>query len=328
MIYKSYIVEQNIRTLKENCILFYGENLGLKNEIKNKIRSINIDSEIIIFNQEEILKNNNLLINEIQNISLFEKKKIYFINDVSDKILPIIEGLETESSHKIYLFSEILDKKSKIRNYFEKSKKFAAIACYPDNDITIKKIILERLKGYQGLTNDNLNLIIESCSLDRMKLTNEINKITICFKDKNINTKKLEHLLNIRSNDDFNKLRDQAINGNKFLTNKLLNDTILENDKNIFYISSINQRLTKIKELNKLSIIDNIENAIEKIKPPVFWKDKPNFIIQAKKWDEKKINKILKKTYSLEKSFKKTTFINKEILIKNLIIDICVLANS
>ena len=78
MIYKSYIVEQNIRTLKENCILFYGENLGLKNEIKNKIRSINIDSEIIIFNQEEILKNNNLLINEIQNISLFEKKKNLF----------------------------------------------------------------------------------------------------------------------------------------------------------------------------------------------------------------------------------------------------------
>ena len=161
-----------------------------------------------------------------------------------------------------------------------------------------------------------------------MKLTNEINKIIICFKDKNINTEKLEYLLNIRSNDDFNKLRDQAINGNKSLTNKLLNDTILENDKNIFYISSINQRLTKIKELNKLSSIDNIENAIEKMKPPVFWKDKPNFILQAKKWDENKINEILKKTYLLEKRFKKTTIINREVLIKSLIVDICVLANA
>ena len=52
MIYKSYIVEQNIKDLKENCILFYGENLGLKNEIKDKIRVHNKDSEIIIFNQE------------------------------------------------------------------------------------------------------------------------------------------------------------------------------------------------------------------------------------------------------------------------------------
>ena len=328
MIYKSYIVEQNIESLRENCVLFYGENLGLKNEIKNKIRSINIDSEIIIFNQEEILKNNNLLNSEIQNVSLFEKKKIYFLDDVNDKILPIIEELETDSDHKIYLFSEILDKKSKIRNHFEKSKKFAAIACYPDNDITIKKIIFEKLKGYQGLTNDNLNLIIESCNLDRMKLINEINKMIICFKDKNINTEKLEYLLNIRSNDDFNKLRDQAIIGNKSLTNKLLNDTILENDKNIFYISSINQRLNKIKELNKLSSIDNIENAIEKMKPPVFWKDKPNFILQAKKWDENKINKILKKTYLLEKRFKKSTIIDREVMIKSLIVDICVLANA
>ena len=75
MIYKSYIVEQNLADLKENCILFYGENLGLKNEIKDKVRSINTDSEIVIFSQDEILKNKSLLISEIQNISLFEKKK-------------------------------------------------------------------------------------------------------------------------------------------------------------------------------------------------------------------------------------------------------------
>ena len=139
MIYKSHIIEQNIKALKENCVLFYGENLGLKNEIKEKIKSDNINSEIIIFNQEEILKNKNLLYNEIQNISLFEKKKIYFLNEVNDKILPIIENLEKNSDHKIYLFSEILDKKSKIRNYFEKSKEEAVVACYPDNDLTIKK---------------------------------------------------------------------------------------------------------------------------------------------------------------------------------------------
>ena len=328
MIYKSYIVEQNIKDLKENCILFYGENLGLKNEIKDKIRAHNKDSEIIIFNQEEILKDKNLLINEMQNVSLFEKKKVYFINDANDKIFPIIENLKNISDHKIYLFSEILDKKSKIRNFFEKSKKEAAVACYPDNDLTIKKIILEKLKHFQGLTNDNLNLIIESCNQNRMKLTNELNKITICFENKKIDSDKLEQLLNLRSNNDFNMLRDQAINGNKFLTNKLLGDTILENDKNIFYISSINQRLSRIKELNKISKIGSIETAIEKMRPPIFWKDKPNFVLQAKKWNENKINEILKKTYSLEKRFKISAVINKEIMIKNLIIDICVLANS
>ena len=31
---KSYLVEQNIKILKTNITLFYGENLGLKNEFK------------------------------------------------------------------------------------------------------------------------------------------------------------------------------------------------------------------------------------------------------------------------------------------------------
>ena len=37
MIYKSYLVEQNIKVLKNNLVLFYGENTGLINDFKDKI---------------------------------------------------------------------------------------------------------------------------------------------------------------------------------------------------------------------------------------------------------------------------------------------------
>ena len=36
MIYKSFLVENNINVLKNKLILFYGENLGLINEFKKK----------------------------------------------------------------------------------------------------------------------------------------------------------------------------------------------------------------------------------------------------------------------------------------------------
>ena len=39
MIYKSYLIENNINNIDKNLILFYGENLGLKNELKKQIRS-------------------------------------------------------------------------------------------------------------------------------------------------------------------------------------------------------------------------------------------------------------------------------------------------
>ena len=41
MIYKSYLLEQNINSIKNNIVLFYGENLGLKNELKEKIKQKN-----------------------------------------------------------------------------------------------------------------------------------------------------------------------------------------------------------------------------------------------------------------------------------------------
>ena len=60
MNYKSYIFENNIRNLKNNIALFYGENLGLKSDFKNKIKNINLGSDFINLNQEEIFKDLNL----------------------------------------------------------------------------------------------------------------------------------------------------------------------------------------------------------------------------------------------------------------------------
>ena len=77
---------------------------------------------------------------------------------------------------KFIFISNILDKKSKIRNFFEKSNLCAAVACYQDNEITLKKIITEKLKDYEGLSTENINLILNSVSLDRVKLNNELEK--------------------------------------------------------------------------------------------------------------------------------------------------------
>ena len=57
MIYKSYVVEQNIKLLNKSATLFYGENLGLKKEFIDKIKSINYEEEIFTFSQEELIKN-------------------------------------------------------------------------------------------------------------------------------------------------------------------------------------------------------------------------------------------------------------------------------
>ena len=105
MISKSYILEKNINQINKNLFLFYGENLGLKNEFKNKIQFNNSKIKIIRFTEEEILKNPENFFNEIFNISLFEEQKSFFINHTSDKMLPFIKEIENKiGEQKIYLF--------------------------------------------------------------------------------------------------------------------------------------------------------------------------------------------------------------------------------
>lgn len=329
MIYKSYLVEENINIINENLTLFYGENLGLKGDFKKKIRHSNEDAKIITFTQEEIFKNENIFYNEIVNISLFDEKKIYFIDQASDKIIDKLQEIDGKiDGQKIFLFSELLDKRSKLRNYFEKSKATAIVPCYADNEITIKKIILKKLKSFEGLSSQNVNLIIDNSNLNRVKLNNELSKITSYFTNKKIDNKKLEVLLDNKINDDFSLLKDEALNGNTIKTNGLLSETMIDNEKNILYLNIINQRLNKLIEVSELAKTKNLENAVSIIRPPIFWKDKTSFMIQARKWSPNKIKSILKKTYEIEVNIKSNPIINKNLLLKKLIVDICVLANS
>ena len=328
MIYKSYLIEKNINSLKENLVLFYGINFGIKKDFKEKIKDTNKNCDFLFFDQKNIIENSKILYSELFNISLFEKNKIFFIENVNEKILEIIQDIQPSlENQRIYLFADVLEKKSKIRSFFEKSKECAVIACYPDNEITIKNIILERLKGYEGLSSINVNLILNHVSLDRIKLNNEIDKINAFFLDKKIKSDELSVLLDVNFIDDFNYLKDEALNGNKRKTNALLSDTILEDEKTFYYLSLINQRLQKLYQVKK-SAEANLEIAINNLKPPIFWKDKPHFLTQAKKWDEEKLNSLLKKTYDIEKTIKSNSFLNKQILLKELVINICETANS
>ena len=328
MNYKSYIIENDIDSIKSKIVLFYGENLGLKDSFKKKIKLNNHKAIVKHYTQEEVLKNLDKFFEEFFNISLFDEHKIFFVDQVNDKILDLIQDLENKKDdQKIFLFAELLDKRSKIRNYFEKSKILGIVPCYSDNELSLKKIIFDRLKNFEGLSAENINIIIDNSNLDRIKLNNELDKIETYFVNKKIISSELLKLLNLNENDDFNLLKDAALSGNNRITNKLLTSTIIENEKTLFYINNINQRLNKLKELVS-NDIGTIQHAIDTIKPPIFWKDKPSIIEQTKKWNFKKITNAQKKTFDIEIKLKSSSNLNKDILIKKILIDICSMANA
>ena len=221
MIIRSYDLNNTFqKIINYNLCLLYGENLGMMDDFKKEIIKKSKNLSLVKKNQDEILKQTEFFFNELFNKSLFEEKKIFFISQADDKILDLLQSIKDKiDTNKIFIFG-ILNKTSKLRNYFEKSKEYPVIPCYPDDELGIKKIITSGLLRLR-VQIECINAIQESSNNDRIKLNNELNKIETCFLDKKIELKSLYKLLNSNVNEDLNELTNAALSGNKEKTNKL-----------------------------------------------------------------------------------------------------------
>ena len=117
--------------------------------------------------------------------SFFEEKKVIIINRATDKILKTIEEIKFKNTEDliIILNSEALEKKSKLRSYFEKNRESICIAFYPDNLTTLLKVSHNFLKENKiSISSSNINHIINKSNQDRENLLNELNKIFCLIK--------------------------------------------------------------------------------------------------------------------------------------------------
>lgn len=331
MILKSYSVEQNIEILKNyKATLIYGENSGIKDDIKEEIKKRNKKSEILTFFESDILKDS-LLYNHIANQSLFTQKKVIFIQNSSDKILEqISESLEREYKDvQIYVFAENLDKKSKLRSLFEKNKNLAIFACYEDTERTLITYINKELQDFKGLTGEIINLIISNSSQNRKIIKNELIKIKSYFLDKKINKEKIEEILNIKNDKGFEEIRDKALIGEKDKINELLSSTTILNEDAFFYLNTLNYRIMRLHKIVKGSEENkDYEQMIDNLKPPVFWKDRPIILKQLKKWDLKKLEKTIVNIGKTEILMKKNSHLRNDIIIKELLVNLATEASS
>ena len=307
-------------------VLFYGENIGMKDEIKNQIKKHYKNFEKVIFHQDEIIKNDKLLNEHIHNTSLFAENKIIIINEVSDKIKNKITKIleKPKKDLKIFLFTQNLEKKSTMRLYFEKEKNVAIIPCYQDNERTLSEYLRKKFAGYIGLNQGIINLLINNSGFDRKVLSSEIDKIKGLFLDKKINREKLVTLINNIYNLDFNNLRDASFSADKTTLNKNLGNIMLQNEDAYFYLNNLNFRIEKLLKLNKeFQKHKNIEMAMDNMRPRIFWKDKPIFYKQIKIWNLKKLEEAKKIMVETEILIKTKLNNYNNILIKNLLIRLC-----
>jgi len=321
MIIKSFEIDK-INIDRNNFILLYGKNEGLKNETINKLLKDKIN--IVRYDENEILDNVNNFIESILSKSLFENEKIIIVKRATDKLIKVINEIDLKNIDdiKILFNSDNLEKKSKLRSFFEKDKKCVCIAFYPDTEQTLSKLTYNYLKKKNiSISQANINLIVNKCNGNRETLLNELIKIEyFCKKGKKINSEIILKLTNLSENHSVAELVDNCLAKNKKKTIDVLNDNNFSNDDCILITRSFIVKAKKLLALSKtFENNKNIDLTISSAKPPIFWKEKEITKQQIYKWKPKYIKQLIYELSNIELKIKKN-FNNSINLITDFVL--------
>ncbi len=307
MIVKNYEISKiDLKSYK--IFLFYGKNDGHKSDSIQHL--IGNNNNIHRYDEKEVLDKPNNFFENIFSGSLFENERIFIIKRASDKILKIIEEIISKKIENIIIIidTDNLEKKSKLRSFFEKQKDIIISAFYPDNEQTLLRIAQNYLREKKiSISPSNLNLIINKCNYERKNLINELHKIELYSqKKKNVTSDEILKLTNLIENHSIADLIDNCLIKNEKKTIAILNENNFSNDDCILITRVF---LNKLKRILKLAIDfeinKNLDLTISTAKPAVFWKEKEIVTKQVKKLKPGAIKELIYKINELELTIKK-----------------------
>jgi len=323
MILKHFEVKKT-KLSDKNYFLLYGNNRGLIEEtIENLKKTIN--KNIYHYEESEIINNLENFYESILNKTFFDNQKLIIIKRVSDKFYKIIEEIISKNVEdiSIILTSDNLDKRSKLRSFFEKNYNTICIPFYEDNVETLAIIANNFIKEKKiNLSQQNLNLIIDRARGNRLNLKNELEKIELLAKtQKIIDINHILKLSNLSENYDFSELIDSSLLKNKKKLIKILNENNFAPEDCIIILRillSKLKRLLKIKSLYKTN--KNVDGIINQYKPPIFWKEKEIIKQQINIWSYEEIKNLIIETNNIEYLIKKNPQ-SAVISITNFVLD-------
>ena len=309
----------------KNFFLTYGKNNGIQDEILHNYFIKDYSKNLLKYEEVEFIDNYDDIVEGLLTKSLFEENKLIIISRVTDRILKYFEAILNKdiSNIKFFLRTGVLEKKSKLRSFFEKNNKVIVIPVYEDNYRSLYSFIEKFLSANKIiLSRESINLLINRSGNDRFNLKIELNKIyNYSITNKKIDLEIIKKLSNLVENYSVYELADSYLEKNKKNLSKILNENNYSNEDCILILRTImskSKRLLSILESSKYN--ENIDNVIALYKPPIFWKEKEIVKKQVNKWVLEDLKNKIYKINDIELLIKKnaSTSLN---LLSNFIVN-------
>jgi DNA polymerase-3 subunit delta len=305
---------------KARLILIYGPDRGLmkirsENVAKSVVEDINDPFNVITLSVDKILEDPASLVDEANAISMLGGARLIRILDGSEKIVPYLkEYLQNPSPDNLILIEAgDLKPKSSLRKLCESSPTAAALPCYMDDERSIEKIIRQALNtAGLRIDSDATQWLIANISGDRQHILNEIEKLSIYSSSPNadnnnqtITLTDVQECIGLGGSQNFDDLIYNVAGGNPAKALVAYNALIEQGIPAVTLIRTLINHFMKLHYIKTMVLSGTpIEQALNKLTPKIFFKQKGAFISQVNKWNEPQIRVIISRLTEQEAACK------------------------
>lgn len=299
------------------AVLLYGPDEGLIRERAQLLmRAAGVDGKdpfgLVEFTGDQLTDNPSRLLDEAQSISMLGGRRVVRLRDAADGqaeiIKSAIKALKPGDNFVIIEGGE-LGTKSKLRAQFEAAPNAAAVPCYIDDERDISRIIAEELKnaGYRILP-DALQYMAANVVGDRAVARGEAEKLMIYMGGKkDIGMVEVVASVGAGAVLSLDELSKTLVSGQFAEADRVLRQALSEGTNAVMILRHLQNYFMKLQITKaRLQQGEDLEFALKKLKPPLFFKLKDAFVAQLNGWTAPQLTQAMTLLMSVEAKCKQT----------------------
>lgn len=252
------------------------------------------------------------LADEAASMSLTGGRRVVKVRDATDGISQVVEGfLDDLIGDALIVFSSgDLGPRSSLRKVFEGADNAAALPCYSDDARALDQVVREGFKE-AGLSPepDALTWLVSHMGGDRALSRREIEKLVL-FKDAGENkTVTLDDAMACVGDTaafDLDDLVYAMADGDQPKVQRVYGRMMAEGTSPISVLTAASRHLMRLHQIHGMRDSGSLDQAMMKLRPPVFFKRKGQFKSQAGRWSAKLLARGLEVLTTAELQAKST----------------------
>jgi len=320
------------------ALLIYGPNNGLireraKSAIKFAVEDFSDAFRLCELDARDITDDPARLADELAALAFGGGRRAIWIKNASDNLSSIVaDGLEINSGDTLLVIeSANLNPRSSLRKLFEKQTDLAAVACYDDDENSLRSYVSDFLTSENTtIERDALSWLLARLGSDRMQVQNELEKLVL-FISGNDQQQNAEgrwviglDAVTACSADagilSLDNLADAVANGDLADIDRFLQLAFEQGVQPIGAIRSVSRRFSQLHFVVGLAAGgESRERLISALRPPIFFKNRPAFERQTNLWPLERIAQAMDILNEAEIDCKTTGMPSIEICARALV---------